>query len=207
MNPSLTKALVKAQSEFPSIPNDAENPHFKNKFASLHTIMEKVLPVLNANGLALMQFPTALEGQPALRTKLVHAESGEYEEDTMLLVLAKNDPQSQGSALTYARRYAVLSALGLVADEDDDGATASKSRAVPETTVTKKNAEDGPPSHSLVGSINALITELAALRNVERKTVLDSLAAKPMTAEWQTSETSAIFAIDVLRAWAKKATA
>jgi hypothetical protein len=100
--------------------------------------MEQILPVLNSNGLLLLQLPTTVGGEPALRTSIVHEETGESIEDTMLLVLAKDDPQGQGSAITYARRYALMAALGLVADEDDDAEAATKkSRGVPKSKAAR----------------------------------------------------------------------
>ena len=118
----LAKALLAFQADAPTIQKDAINPHFRSKFVSLHALMEVVLPALNKHGVILMQLPTVVNGYgPALRTVLTHAETGESVEDVMPLQAAKNDPQGQGSALTYARRYALMAALGLVADEDDDG--------------------------------------------------------------------------------------
>jgi hypothetical protein len=122
---ALATALVAFQKDAPTLHEDATNPHFKNRYLSLEGLMRQVLPVLTKHGLALMQFPTVVDGQPGLRTKLLH-ESGEFEEDTMQLALAKSTPQEQGSGLTYARRYAAMAILGLVADEDDDGNSASR---------------------------------------------------------------------------------
>lgn len=79
-----------------------------------------MLPVLSSLGLVLVQSPSSLDGEPALTTRLIHVETGEELSDTMPLMLAKDDPQGQGSAITYARRYALMSTLGLVADEDND---------------------------------------------------------------------------------------
>jgi hypothetical protein len=90
--------------------------------------MSAVVPQLNECGLIVTQLPTAIlvDGRPspALRTRITHAESGEHLEDVMLL-MGKEDPQGQGSAITYARRYSLMAMLGLVADEDDDGNKAS----------------------------------------------------------------------------------
>lgn len=123
----LAAALLNVQKADIAIRKDGMNPAFRSRYASLGSVLDEVVPVLNQNGLVLLQFPTQLDGQPALRTKLLHVESGEFEEDTMLLMLGKNDPQGQGSGLTYGRRYAALSILGLVADEDDDGNAATRS--------------------------------------------------------------------------------
>jgi hypothetical protein len=117
---SLAQALHGFQKDAPPIHLDSTNPHFRSRFASLPSVVEAIRPALNKHGLVYMQFPTNLDGAPALETMLIHAESGEDIAAVMPLVLTKNDPQGYGSALTYARRYALLSILGLVGDEDDD---------------------------------------------------------------------------------------
>lgn len=138
----LAKALLAFQADPPRLVHDAENPHFRSKFVSLHGLMDAVLPRLNAQGVIVMQLPTVVDGfGPALRTVLTHAETGESVEDVMPLQAQKNDPQGQGSALTYARRYALMAALGLVADEDDDGNASSGAGS---TTGREKTAATDP---------------------------------------------------------------
>lgn len=120
---ALDSALLAFQSEGINLQKSAINPHFKNRYVPLDTLMGQVLPILNRLGLVLLQFPTTVDvSAPGLRTRITHAESGEFIEDTMVLVLDKISPQAQGSALTYARRYSLMAILGLVADEDSDGA-------------------------------------------------------------------------------------
>jgi len=128
-NAHLAKALLGFQKDAPAITLDATNPHFGSKFASLNGVVAAVRPALNKNGLVYMQFPTNLDGAPALETMLIHAESGEDIAAVTPLILSKIDPQGYGSALTYARRYALLSILGLVGDEDDDANSASNGSA------------------------------------------------------------------------------
>jgi hypothetical protein len=65
-----------------------------------------------------------------LTTSLIH-KSGQWIESEMPLHLPKQDPQGQGSAVTYARRYAYMAILGLVADDDDDGNAASRPKVQP----------------------------------------------------------------------------
>ncbi len=130
---SLTAALVAAQAQMPAVEADAVNPHFGSRFVSLGRLIAKVRPVLNRHGIAVVQMPAQDEqGRPVLVTRLVHA-SGEVMESTMPLMLAKNDPQSLGSALTYAKRYALAAALAIADQEDDDGnaATAPASSVQP----------------------------------------------------------------------------
>lgn len=134
---ALAAALVEFQKNAPTIHKDARNPHFGNKYASLDAIMDAVRAPLAACGLAISQHPTFvwpsidieqdLVPSPALKTILFH-ESGEVLESSMMLAVEKAGPQAQGSALTYARRYAVLAVLGLVADEDDDGEAATRGK-------------------------------------------------------------------------------
>jgi hypothetical protein len=63
--------------------------------------------------------------------------TGESVEDVMPLMLVKEDPQAQGSAITYARRYSLLTLLSLTADEDDDG-EAARDNSTKVTTSTSK---------------------------------------------------------------------
>jgi hypothetical protein len=118
---TLWSALAGFQERGVSLQKNAINPHFKNRYISLDSLLESVLPALTDVGILLVQEPTHINGEPALRTRLVHIESGDSLDSTMPLVLAKDDPQGQGSAITYARRYSLMSTLGLVADEDNDG--------------------------------------------------------------------------------------
>lgn len=123
---SLGEALLAAKLEMPALKRDAVNPHFKSKFISLGSLTDTVEPVLLKHGLLWSTFPCVdANGNPALRYSLTHVPSGETIGDTMLLLLGKQDPQGQGSATTYGRRYALQAVLDLVADSDDDGEAAS----------------------------------------------------------------------------------
>src|SRR3954465_13320278 len=90
---ALHQSLLGFQAEATALQKDAINPHFKNKYVSLTRLIESVLPLLNKHGLVLLQQPclTHESGFPALLTKIVHAESGEFEQALMPLALAKND--------------------------------------------------------------------------------------------------------------------
>jgi hypothetical protein len=117
----LTAALVKFQGQMLKVGKDSINPHFKNRYASLSTIIEATQKPLADCGLAIIQLP---EGENCLRTVLIH-ESGEYLSESYKMTPSKNDPQGLGSAITYQRRYALGAILNLNIDEDDDGNQAS----------------------------------------------------------------------------------
>lgn len=117
----LAVALVKFQSSLKAVKKDAENPFFKSKYADLASIIEAIREPLAKNGLAFSQFPS---GEGGLTTILLH-ESGEYIEETFTMKPVDGKPQSAGSAITYARRYALGAVLGVATEEDDDGNAAS----------------------------------------------------------------------------------
>lgn len=138
MTSELLGKLLRVQQNMPSIFKTEVNNHFGNKYVSLDGVLDIVLPALHAEGLLLMQLPTSVGPEPALRTVIYNVEDPEdYVDSTMLLVLEKDNPQGQGSGLTYAKRYAILSMLGLTADKDDDGEAASQSTAPRKTKVTR----------------------------------------------------------------------
>jgi len=126
----LAAALVAAQAEFSAVPKGSNNPFFKSKYAALPDVVASASPVLAKHGLAISQAISCCETatgdvRDTLTTVLLH-KSGQFIEETMLLHLPKSDPQGQGSAVTYARRYSYMAILGLVADDDDDGNAASR---------------------------------------------------------------------------------
>ena len=152
------EALLAAQAELPTLPKDKTNPHFHSKFTGLETIVETVGPILNRHGLVWVTLPARDEqGNPELRYRLRHATSGSEIAGAMPLLLSKGDSQGLGSAITYARRYALSSVLNLVADEDDDGNAAS-----PEVSQAggSRVSQAGPPE----GAVN-LQNEAKGLRN------------------------------------------
>lgn len=120
-------ALAAFQDEATSVKKDEENPFFKSSYASLTTIMKTIRPVLAKHGLYITQLPDQSSiGEPALTTILFHPSSGEEIRTTTPLSLVKKDPQAQGSAITYLRRYSLAAILQIVIDEDDDGNKASE---------------------------------------------------------------------------------
>ncbi len=124
----LVKALIKAKSDFGEIARKKKNPFFNSKYADLLTIHTATTPALHKNGILVTQ-TTDLSGiQAVLVTTLLH-ESGQFISGNYPLNPEKSGPQGFGSALTYARRYALSAILAVVADDDDDGNAGSKQTA------------------------------------------------------------------------------
>ena len=121
---NLAAALAKFQEEMRAVKKNATNPFFKSKYADLASIVDAIREPLSRNGLAYSQLPA---GDGGLATILMHT-SGEWIEETFTMRPVDQKPQSVGSAITYARRYALASLLGIATEEDDDGKQASKGK-------------------------------------------------------------------------------
>jgi hypothetical protein len=144
--------------------------------------------VLSKHGLAVSQFievGSADDGSvfDALRTYLIH-ESGQFITHVMRLHLPKSDPQGQGSAVTYARRYSYMAVLGLVSDVDDDGNAASPRQA---PAVSRPSAPR--PKVEATGDVSTIIqaAELAPDNEflnslAEQYTARGSLSEKQLSA-------------------------
>jgi len=124
---NLSGALLLANVKLknPVKESTADAGKFTYHYASLPAILDEVRPVLTANGISVLQETITTDLGIGVTTRLLHS-SGEWIETGPLLMARSNSPQDNGSALTYARRYALTAALGLAADEDDDGAAANK---------------------------------------------------------------------------------
>jgi len=118
---SFHQKLHRAKLAIGKVTKNANNPHFKKSYADLNAIIEAVEPILLENGLLLLQ---PIQGN-SVCTQIIDIDSGMSIESCMELPAGMN-PQQQGSAITYYRRYTLQSTLSLQA-VDDDGAAASKS--------------------------------------------------------------------------------
>lgn len=116
----IAESLHAFQAEIGSMEKTGVNPYFDSKFVTLTTTWTAIQPLLTKHQLAIAQFP---EGT-TLVTMLMHT-SGEYIQSAAALSPEKPTPQGLGSAITYMRRYAISSILGLTPDEDDDGSAGS----------------------------------------------------------------------------------
>ncbi len=121
----LATALSKFQNEVQDPAKNSDNPFFKSKYVELDDLLASVRPVLTRNGLSILQEPSSDGTNVTVKTVLLH-NSGEYIEfEALALKPVKSDPQGLGSAITYGRRYALSSILGVAWDADDDGNKAS----------------------------------------------------------------------------------
>lgn len=136
----IAAALVVAQKEMGNAVKDTKNTFFKSSYADINSVREACMPLLNKNGISVLQPMITIEGKNYIQTVLLH-ESGEFLISNTEIVYSKqNDAQSQGSGITYARRYGLQSFLSL-GTEDDDGNIASN-HSVPTAVINPTKGAD-----------------------------------------------------------------
>ena len=154
---SIFAALAAAQMEMGPALKDSANPAFRSKYADLASVMQACMGALNKHGICVMQPTGEDEAGRYVKTILAHT-SGETVECRVPLIVGKNDMQGYGSAVTYARRYGLMSMAG-IAPEDDDGNAAAKSPPV----IDERAAFDAEVSQTI--------------RAIGREKTLESLGA------------------------------
>lgn len=118
----LAEAMIQVQQSLSPALKDAENTFTNSRYATLHSVMNTCRDALLAQGIWLTQYPVPVNvGQLGLVTKIVHAETGQWQASLLTMPLPKNDPQGYGSAMTYGRRYGLAALVGIVTENDDDG--------------------------------------------------------------------------------------
>ena len=127
----LATALAKAQGEITGALKDSANPFFKSKYADLASCWDACRAALSKNGLAVTQFPTTDPTGTYLVTSLLHS-SGQWMRSSLLVQPKDDTPQAMGSALTYARRYALTAIVGVAQVDDDGNAASGRSNGVHE---------------------------------------------------------------------------
>jgi hypothetical protein len=134
---SIEKKLLQFQSEVDAVKKDAKNPFFKSNYVDINGVLKAIQPTLTKCGISYSQTPDILEdGTDVLHTMIYDADKPEsYIKSTSRLILGKNDMQQYGSAQTYARRYALISMLGLEAEDDDGESLMNRS-----STTKKSNS-------------------------------------------------------------------
>lgn len=155
--------LAEVKREVGKVSKNSKNPHFKNTYADLNTLIDAVEPILLEKGLLMLQ-PIA-EGKVC--TVIFDVET-ELSIESSIALPQLQDPQKLGSAITYFRRYTLQSLLSLMA-EDDDGNKAST--PTPKPTITNERfanalqaiAEGKTNKESLIKNFSLTANQLAQL--------------------------------------------
>jgi ERF superfamily. len=145
----IASALVKAQKEFGPALKSSTNPAFRSRYADLSACVEAVIDALNNNDIFMMQPTHECDNGVIVETIFIHSSGEQISSGKLHVPATKNDAQGYGSALTYARRYSLMTACG-IAPEDDDGNSASKPKAAPAKPAAQP-AKAAPPPTKIEG--------------------------------------------------------
>ena len=150
-------ALASALPKLEGAKKNANNPHFKSKYADLGSVIDALEPIKD-HGLWFIQISKERDNGACFETVIIHGPSNSQMSMGETFVPAdRANAQGFGSAQTYARRYGLLSAFGL-ATEDDDGHAASQTPAKPaQQRQQAKPADTGPLSDAQWMIISDLI--------------------------------------------------
>lgn len=152
---NIAPALLKAQKEIGSAKKGSVNPFFHSNYASLGDVMEACKDILNENGITVLQPIGTLENGVYVETVLLH-ESGEWISDAMKIApKSETNPQDQGSAISYARRYSLQSMVFIPAEDDD----AEKATSRPVQVSQQAPAKTVYATSKQVGMIASLLTK------------------------------------------------
>ena len=172
LTPKLATALAKASADFPDIKKDAKvsiptkaGGQFEFKYATLGAIYKAVRPALSENGLSIVH----LVDGPALVTVLQHS-SGESISST-IPIGEPREWKEYGSALTYAKRYAVSGLLGVAADDDTDASMLDESGPTSPEPARRRKPRQRAERPADASGIRLAIVKLMdkhALTNTER---------------------------------------
>ena len=155
----LAKAFAKTQQEMKQPLKNAENPFFNSTYVPLENVAQSITDVATKNGLSYSQEPTVIDGVVSVTTLVMHS-SGEWiEYEPLRLKPDKNNIQGCGSAITYAKRYALSAVFGITRDKDDDG-----NGAVNYEQVNNQRSQKRPAQKSeLSAKANKLFSQLIDL--------------------------------------------
>ena len=153
MSPDTASAVVAAYAELGHVAKDGQGNY--GKHATISSVLDAAKPILAKHGLAVVQtFDDSEPGFVTINTNLIHT-SGEQLNGGGLRMPAPNDPQKVGGAISYARRYALMTFLGLAA-EDDDGQSASDA-------IAQENAP-----HPLSDRVADVMADMKALTDTKK---------------------------------------
>lgn len=141
----LAAALAKAQAEMVPAHKDkvAKAGQFSYAYADLATVIEAAHATLAKHGLSIATSFRCEEWGMIMEMALLHA-SGQRIVTEYPIRPVKNDPQGVGSAISYARRYAMMSLINLPTADDDAQAAMGRNDDHPSYTQPPRKPQFDP---------------------------------------------------------------
>lgn len=136
---NIYERLAMVRSMVGAVKKTAKNPFFKSSYADLNGVMDSLAPALVECNLIYVQYANRHDGVDVLTTELVNISNPEEKIVSHThLVIPSADMQKLGGAITYARRYALVSMFGLEAIDDDGNVAAGKQKPLTATQLHNK---------------------------------------------------------------------
>ena len=179
----LRLALCAAQGEMGGAVKGSANPFFKSSYADLTSVIKAIKEPCFKHGLSYIQLPHRDGNSIGVVTRLLHT-SGQWIEHEFTLPMVKGDPQAAGSAISYARRYA-LQALFSIPSVDDDS----------ESAMLRGNQKDEYEAlcELLADSIEAIKTGIEIGDLVMAKEAWDELSEEEKIGVWKAPSKGGVF--------------
>lgn len=163
---NISKALSSFQKEVKQPVKDGTNPHFRSKYITLDGTVKAIHDCAPNHGLSYTQMPITTETGVGVVTLIMH-ESGEFIQfEPFTLPMEKKTAQGAGSGITYAKRYALSAAFGIVSDLDDDG---NEAEAHAKATITSQQ----------VGKVKVLAKTLTGHHNLSEQEIYQKILKTP----------------------------
>ena len=164
----IAAALAKAQGELENPTKGKDNPHFKAKYADIADGLNAVRPILSKHGICVVQPTEIVDDGVILHTRLIHS-SGQWIASTYPVSKFALH-QQMGAAMTYAKRQALFSMVGIAGEADDDDGNAAgtadagggRSRPAAKPPAARAEAE---------AYVASALSEIADIDSVDRLNV------------------------------------
>jgi hypothetical protein len=168
---SATEALVAGIAACGNVQATRVNPHFRSKYFGLGDLLAQVKPTLAAYGLVILQIPYTSEERISVKTEILHGKSGQrFDFGELGIKAAGLNLQATGSALSYLKRYAIATIVGVASDDEteDDGNAASRpiQHSAPKAQAA---AQPKPAAWFIAAGINTPQAQEVAAELLRRK--------------------------------------
>lgn len=140
---TLAEAIFRVQHAGGKLVKDASFNY--GNYATLGAVLDLLKPHFAEAGLVVIQSPDMEGPTPVLRTIVAHIEHPGSYAFASPMILEKETMQKVGSAVTYAKRYALVSIFLMDADEDDDGNAASGDEAAAKVVAKRSSRAKADP--------------------------------------------------------------
>lgn len=175
---TLAQKLLIVQSKIRAVTKSATNPHFKSRYADLNEVLDVAKEALNIQGIFISQAPGANEFGKYLETSLIDGDSGQQIQGRVFFSGTEDNMQKIGAAITYARRFGLVSLLALES-EDDDGETAvgrGNGQAARSNHQASQGGASAAPSQQAPSGASKVPVQNASNPGASKKTTLEKIS-------------------------------